>query len=344
MVTFWNKKKASTATDGDSIAVSVLVPICNVERYLPECLDSLAAQTLNNIEVICLDDGSIDNSGAIVDEYAARFSNFRVVHKVNTGYGHTMNLGLDLARGEYVGIVESDDYAATNMFKTLYKLASRRKLDVVKCGYFEHSEVADVPIEPYWGIPCKHVINPLDYAAIYGTTPCIWTGLYRRAFLTGCGIRFVESPGASFQDTGFIYKVWSAAKRCMLIHRPLLFYRTDNAGSSVKSSKKVYALCDEHASVADFLKTLPPEHAHKATINMQQAKLGTYRWNYNRIAPEYHLKFAQHIAAEFKEAEQVGLLDRSTFRPGNWKLLQQLVASPQDFCDSFPDEIPWEFE
>lgn len=86
--------------------VSVLVPVYNVKTYLRECLDSLAAQTLEHIEFVCIDDGSTDGSSEILDEYAGRDARFRVIHKENSGYGMSMNIGLRAACGKYIGIVE----------------------------------------------------------------------------------------------------------------------------------------------------------------------------------------------------------------------------------------------
>lgn len=326
-----------------AVAVSVLVPVCNVERYLRECLDSLVAQTLRDIEIICIDDGSTDSSGAIIDEYCDRYSNFRVIHKPNTGYGNSMNCGLDIAQGEYVGIVESDDFADKRMFAVLYRIAKRHDLDVVKSSYYEHSEAGDTRCAPYHGLKYGRVLDPVTLPEVFGTTPAIWTGLYRRSFLVDAGIRFVESPGASFQDTGFIYKIWSAAKRCMLLRRAFLHYRIDNAGSSVKSTKKVFALCDEHASVDAFLESLPEDRALAAARGMQQARFGTYRWNYNRIAEESRLEFVVRVADEFKAAKVRGWLDEGLFKPANWALLEQLMADPEVFCAAYPDELPWEF-
>ena len=91
--------------------ISVLVPVYNVECYLEQCLESLVKQSFKDIEMICVDDGSTDCSGLILDRYAASDSRIRVIHKQNTGYGDSMNVALDCARGEYIAILESDDYA-----------------------------------------------------------------------------------------------------------------------------------------------------------------------------------------------------------------------------------------
>ena len=116
--------------------VSIVVPVCNAEQYLKQCLDSILGQTLQDIEIICVNDGSKDNSGAMLDAYAQRDDRVRVLHKENTGYGNSMNRGLDMARGEYIGIVESDDWVEPDMFEKLYQAAKAAKADVVKSNFF----------------------------------------------------------------------------------------------------------------------------------------------------------------------------------------------------------------
>lgn len=102
-----------------SCAVSILVPVCNVKKYLRECLDSLERQTLENIQIICIDDGSTDSSPEILKEFQARDSRFEIISKKNSGYGDSMNQGLAQAHGEYIGIVESDDFVNFDMFEKL---------------------------------------------------------------------------------------------------------------------------------------------------------------------------------------------------------------------------------
>ena len=111
-----NLEKKDGKADGRRPKVSVLVPVYNVEKYVGMCLDSLLCQTLKDMEIICIDDGSTDNSSAILAEYAKRDSRIIIITKENTGYGASMNLGLSRAKGEYIGIVESDDYALPEMF------------------------------------------------------------------------------------------------------------------------------------------------------------------------------------------------------------------------------------
>jgi len=118
--------------------VSVLVPIFNVESYLRECLDSVVNQTLRSLEIICINDGSTDGSLAIIEEYAKRDDRFVIIDKPNSGYGDSMNQGLQRATGDYIGIVESDDWVESNMFKELYRLAEKHNAQVAKSEFYSY--------------------------------------------------------------------------------------------------------------------------------------------------------------------------------------------------------------
>lgn len=101
--------------------ISIIVPVYKVEPYLRKCVDSILAQTFTNFEVILVDDGSPDNSGKICDEYAIKDSRVRVIHKENGGLSSARNAGIDIARGKYLGFVDSDDYIAEDMYEVLYE-------------------------------------------------------------------------------------------------------------------------------------------------------------------------------------------------------------------------------
>lgn len=313
------------------VTVSVLVPVYNVERYLPECLDSLKAQTLKNMEFICINDGSTDSSLEILKRYAAADSRFVIIDKPNSGYGASMNCGLDRAQGEYIGICESDDFVDPQAFKTLYRYAKRHDLDLVKANYYEHDESGDVKMEPY--VVCKaykQVFDPRDDHEAVKCLPIIWAGLYRHRMLTDNGIRFNETPGASFQDTSFVFRCWVASHRVALLQDAFLHYRVDRAESSVKSGAKIYEVCGEYAMSEAFLRE-DPQRLQDYGALMNVMKFDTYRWNYNRIDEEHREGFAQRWAEEYRAADREGLLVESVFRPEYWALAQELMADPEAF-------------
>lgn len=322
-------------------SVSVLVPVYNVEPYLLQCLDSLRAQKLPGVEIILLDDGSTDGSGAMLDDFAAHRRDALVVHKPNSGYGATLNRGLEQARGRYVAILEPDDFVAPAMYRDCFRIAEKHNLDMVRTNYSAYCAGRKRKIKNYGGYPSRALFDPASCPGILGTAPAIWAGLYRRSWLREQGIDFLETPGASFQDTGFSYKTWMGARRVMLLSGGYVRYRTDNQNSSVKSAAKVFALCQEFASVEAFMDTLPPERIAHFAGAYQQAKFGNYRWNYNRIDPSQREEFVARIVQEFAEADERGLLDWDAFKPGNRQLLAQAMASPRQFCATH-STMPWE--
>ena len=113
--------------------ISVIVPCYNVERYIHQCLESIVNQTHSNLEIICIDDGSTDNTPAIIDRVALTDTRIKVIHKSNTGYGDTMNVGLEASTGDYIGIVESDDWIEPDMYETLLRAALDNSLDIARC-------------------------------------------------------------------------------------------------------------------------------------------------------------------------------------------------------------------
>jgi len=122
--------------------ISVIVPIYNVERYLPKCVDSILSQTYENLEIILVDDGSADSCGSICDEYAKKDSRVRVIHKQNGGLSDARNCGIEASSGEYLGFVDSDDYIAPDMYMTLYELSVRYGAGISACDKFDVTEGA----------------------------------------------------------------------------------------------------------------------------------------------------------------------------------------------------------
>ena len=316
----------------DTPAVSVLVPVYNVEKYLPACLDSLAAQKLKSIEFICINDGSTDGSLDVLERYANEDSRFRIIDKPNSGYGASMNCGLDAARGKYIGIVESDDFASPDMFKKLYSFARRHDCDIVKSNYFEY-DGEDHYLEPFVGHPYKKVFNPRDMHSAVRVLPIIWAAIYRRSMLLESGIRFNETPGASFQDTSFVFRCWVASNRVALLKDAFLHYRINRDESSVKSSAKVFEVCGEYAMSEAFLRERPERMKDFGSL-LNAMKFDTYRWNFNRISPECRTSFCVRWAEEYAKADGEGYLIESYFSPSDWLLVKALMADARAFAES----------
>lgn len=228
------------------IKVSVIIPIYNEEKYLEECLKSVVGQTLREIEIICVNDGSTDDSKYIMDEYAKKDSRIKAIHKENTGYGNSVNCGLEVATGEYIGIVESDDTISKEMYKTLYSLSEEGTVDIIKGNFWNcyyDTENKNTPVNIYVNQERDGVVEmdePFTLSQnpeILWGHPSIWSAIYRREFLENNQIKFIEEEGASWEDNLFFHETLCKAKGIVWINKPLYYYRKNNPYSSSNCQK-----------------------------------------------------------------------------------------------------------
>ncbi len=214
---------------------TLILPSLNVGGYIEECLESVRRQSLENIEILCIDAGSTDGTYEILREHAGADSRIRLIRSQVRSYGYQVNLGFSMARGEYVGIVETDDSIEPDMYETLCRVATEEGLDYAKGGFYTMATpcegeryLLEHPL-PDTGRLLSHTYytdSPLS-PDVY-----IWNGVYRREFLERNRIRLNESPGAAFQDCGLRYLTDMNLERGMFIDRLLYRYRRDNAASS----------------------------------------------------------------------------------------------------------------
>lgn len=320
--------------------VSVVIPIYNVEKYLRQCLDSVVNQTLSDIEIICVNDGSKDSSGDIIEEYVKKDPRVKAIHKANSGYGNSMNRGFDAATGEYIGIVESDDYAEPDMFEKLYNCAKENELDACKSGFFFYYSVPEeknIPAPVASGVMCRKVFCPADdfkslreQIEFFNIKPTIWSAIYRKDFIRENNIRFNETPGASFQDTSFNFKVWALAKRAKLLEECFLHYRQDNENSSINSSAKVFCVCDEYREIERFLDSHPEAKA-KLDIVKNALKYNTYIWNYDRLSEEKALEFLKVASEEFKNDMLSGMCLKEAYPWYKWNHLNFIIEDYEEY-------------
>lgn len=306
--------------------VSILVPIYNVENYLRECLESLINQTLQDIEIICINDGSTDNSTRILEEYRFRDKRIKVINKGNSGYGATMNVGLEAATGEYIGIVEPDDFADSKMLEDLYNIALKNNADMVKSDFYYYTtknNQARKAGKISKGIS-NRVISAKDNIYILKIVPSIWSAIYKKSFLFDNNINFLETPGASYQDTSFAFKTLAMAKRLVFTNKAYLYYRQDNDNSSVHSKEKVYNICYEWEEITRYINERPEI---KKVVN--QVKLSTqfnaYKWNLVRIDDSFKDEFIEKYHQTFQEYVNNNEIQKEFYVKANDKELQMLL-------------------
>ena len=247
--------------------ISVILPIFNTERYLEQCLTSVCEQTLKSIEIICVDDGSTDDSPRIMDSFARRDPRVKVIHKENGGYGKAVNFGISQATGEYIAIVEPDDYVDTTMYEKLHaKVIEFDRPDIVKAAYWRvyNPDTKDQKILPafyYHRVEHTDVLFTLDQDAEFlYHHPSIWTALYKRSFLRDFDIWMHEIPGAGWADNPWLIETLVQARSIVYLDECLYYYRESNTGSlpSVKDPSVIYQRWFDMDDIVRHLKVTSP--------------------------------------------------------------------------------------
>lgn len=309
--------------------LSVLVPIYNVEPYLRQCLSSLVEQTLPEIEIICINDGSTDHSLDIVKEFAAKDSRITIIDKPNSGYGDSMNQGLEQAHGEYIGILESDDWIIPDAFATLYQAAKKANADVVKANYYKFRTLKNgdiATITKVEEITERQTIDPAKDRQVFLFAPAIWSAIYRADFLRQNKINFLPTPGASYQDLSFNFKVWSLAQRAVLLPEAFVNYRIDNANSSINNPGKVNCVVDEYSEIETFL--CERGIFTKFGETMDTAKFRNYHWNFQRLSSKLAKQFYKTWRQDLLSAWDEGLLKKANFSKKDWAALTMIIKHP----------------
>lgn len=316
--------------------ISIVLPIYNEEKYLDRAIQSVRDQSLKDIEIICVNDGSTDGSMDIIMKHARADERIIIIDKKNAGYGNSMNLGIDRATGEYVGVVETDDYVLPIMFETLYNKAKELDLDFIKSDHYKFMSNSDgEEIKEYYSLTddrsfYNRVINPQEETGVFNLIMMTWSGIYKRAFLTKYDIKHNETPGASFQDNGFWFQVFTQAERVYFIDEAFYMLRRDNPNSSVKSKSKVYAMSTEYDFIGDFL-SKAPERMEKYKYIYQYHRCIAYHFTLKRISHEFVYEFLHKFSSDFKEPMEQGLLRQEDFSPLIWKYTNIIIKDPDYF-------------
>lgn len=215
------------------IAVSVIVPVYNASKYLPKCIESLVCQSLENLEIILVDDGSTDRSYEIMSKYRQQHPDkIRIFQKENGGQGTARNLGISVAKGEYIGFVDADDYVALEMFEEMYQKAVQENLDMVQCYFTYMTENGEVL--PSYGNVRKYR-GRKDMFIDSLVSP--WNKLIRLELLKDNEVTFTE--GYIYEDTAFFLKLIPYIHSCKLIEKSFVFHidRGDSTMNANKSRK-----------------------------------------------------------------------------------------------------------
>lgn len=330
-----------------NVKVSIILPSLNVAEYIKECLDSVIAQTLQEIEVLCVDAGSTDGTLEILQEYAKRDFRIQIIYSEVKSYGRQVNEGILKAKGKYIAIVDTDDFVAEEMYQKLYSLAEEYNLDYVKADYDAfivsrnggrvwHTNKTFPTGSGLYG----KVIIPHCYSCVYKDDYNIWKGIYQKDFLVQFHIKLNESSGASFQDVGFILQTLCLARRAMYIEDSFYRYRMNREGASTNKIEVVQFIFQEFSRLLDE-KVLPVGMDRQAWGNVYYRMAMCFSCEYDKVLRSvnyqtdspYLSKYYEWFKQKIQRAVAEGLLKFSVFDQSYRLELQLLLKSTESYTD-----------
>lgn len=324
--------------------VSIVMPTYKVEKYFRQCLESVINQTLTDIEIIPVDDGSPDNCGKIMDEYAAKDSRIKPIHQENGGYGKAVNAGIEVATGEYIGIVETDDWIEPDMYEKLYNQAVKLDADVCKCGFYRYNSLEKNTekqnvlwkdnLQNFEVFPKDESFKLEDEPNLFMIHASIWTNLYKKSFLDKHNIRVNGTRSASYQDFPFMAEVFTKAERIAVIPEYLYHWRVEPQQNSSTTSNGSRLLimpdqCEEvkrivkEAGLYEVLKEQMYKHFH----------LANYAF-YNSIKYEYKKEYFTKLYKLFEEIKDDENFEYKFFYKKEIKYVKNILKNrycPFDF-------------
>ena len=240
--------------------VSVVIPVYNIEQHLRQCLDSVVAQTLDDLEIICVDDGSTDTSLQILEEYAARDNRLQVISRKNSGPGAARNAGFERATGEFLIFLDSDDWFEPDFLELMRRQAKQTGADITICRAVEFDTQTGGEFPSEWMLKTRYLpdlvfqpeeIAPHLFQFTYGMA---WDKLYARSFLMRTGLQFPTLRNS--EDLAFVFPSLLAAKRIAVLPEVLLHHRVNRSVSvSNTRSSQPEAPYEAFRIVKEYLET-----------------------------------------------------------------------------------------
>lgn len=210
--------------------LSVIIPVYNAQKYLAQCLDSVINQTLKDMEIICINDGSTDESLKLLEDYAQKDSRIKIINKENAGYGAACNDGIAQAAGDYTAVLEPDDYIEPQMYLRLLTLAKDNQAEIAKCAYSEvlsyqtPEQINKINWSNNFSLP-EGVFDIYRYPEFLYFHPSIWSCVYKTTFIKENNIKFPTPKGAGWADNLFQVQTLCLAKKIVYTDEAYYNYR-----------------------------------------------------------------------------------------------------------------------
>ncbi len=288
--------------------VSVIIPFNNVENYIKECLNSVLCQTLNEIEVILINDASTDRTLEIVEGYLQKDSRIKLINLTERkGQGFARNRGIEIAQGEYIGFVDSDDFIEPDMFECLYNSAKTNNTDISMCQVREYDDINENYItSDYYSLNCLSDFQNNVFSAedtknyILDINVALWNKIYKREYLKNIGEQFPE--GYIYEDLPFFFGTYIPAKRIQIVWKNLYSYRINRKNSTMQQfNNKILDRIPMVSLTYEKLKKIPYLSDLKQKI--QAWIINDLFHRYSLLKENYHKEFFFQMKKVFQSLE-----------------------------------------
>ena len=316
-----------------NVKVTIIVPVHNSEKYLQQCLKSALSQSLQDIEVLCIDSSNTNQCFQIITDM--KDNRIIYVKDPNSSYGHKINSGIEMAKGDYIAILETDDQMSPHMLEKLYSAGESYHVDIVNSDYFQFFEYKGKKISCI----CKiypnfqvydRLVNYMTQTPKTTVAEGVWTALYRKEFLLIQNIRLNESPGAAYQDASLLFFRGLLAKSVYHLDEPLYWYRMDNAGSSIKDHRKIFEAADEFIFIEQELIQRNIKDVGVWNLFFYR-KYSVFYWNYCRLSETAREFFLKRYLDELREDIAAGALSRGMCDETFYRKTFLLLDDPDRF-------------
>lgn len=302
--------------------ISIIVPVYNSEKHLKECIDSILEQTIKDFELILVDDGSTDNSPSICDSYQ-KDSRVKVIHKENSGPSQTRNVGIDLATGEYIGFVDSDDFIEKNMYLTLYNKAIKENCDIAFCDFltythgkttlvktdlnenrvYNSNEIKSTILPYFFGYADNETKNYKCFFPFADYASYIFIAIYKTSMVHDNNIKFYDQKLYFNEDNLFNLEAVNKSSKMAHVSKPLYFYRDGEVSLSNKFSEDFKnAKIRRYSFLQDFIKSnkLDPNYQRRLEnkICIESINIINYYVNQGSLKFKGKMRYIKEIVNE----------------------------------------------
>ncbi len=238
----------------ESPKITIIVAVYNTEKYLHKCIESIVKQSYQNLEIILVDDGSADSSAVICNDFAKRDNRIKVLHKTNGGQGSARNIAIDIAIGDWIGFVDSDDWIDSDMYEFLITRAHSEQVEIVECGWkkiTENGDIEFITLPKHITIDREQAMHALVYAKGEGINTSVCNKIFKRGTINS--IRFPEVR--AYEDDEFIHKVlWNAHKILITGEAKYNYLTRPESTMTAEFNLNKLALITVQENICEFLK------------------------------------------------------------------------------------------